>query len=99
MSNGLLMGKNRPSQLQEIVFASSKKAESRRITALLKENLIRKIAPRIYTSNLPDDPEVIIKRNWYWILAKLYPNALISHRSALEYKPTPGGHIFLTYSY
>lgn len=93
------MGKNPPSRLQEIVFASSNKAESRRITALLKEKLIRKIAPRIYTSNLSDEPEVIIKRNWYRILAHLYPDAIVSHRSALEYKPTPGGHIFLSYSY
>ncbi len=93
------MGKNPPSRLQEIVFATSNKAESRQITALLRESLIRKIAPRIYTSNLSDEPEVIIKRNWYWILSNLYPDALVSHRSALEYKPTPGGHIFLTYSY
>jgi hypothetical protein len=92
------MEKN-PPKLQEIVFASSNKAESRRITALLKEHLIRKIAPRIYTSNLSDESEVIIKRNWYRILAQLYPDAIVSHRSALEYKPTPGGHIFLTYSY
>ncbi len=93
------MEKNPPSRLQEIVFASSKKAESRQITALLKRNLIRKIAPRIYTSNFSDEPNVIINRNWYRILAHLYPDAIVSHRSALENKPTPGGHIFLTYSY
>jgi hypothetical protein len=29
----------------------------------------------------------------------LFPNALLSHRSALEFKPTSEGHIFLTYSY
>lgn len=93
------MGKNPPSRLQEIVFASSKKAESREISALLKRNLIRKIAPRIYTSNFSDEPDAIINRNWYRILAHLYPDAIVSHRSALEHKPTPGGHIFLTYSY
>lgn len=93
------MGKIPPSQIQEIVFASSNKAESRKITALSKEKLIRKIAPRIYTSNLSDVPASIIKRNWYRILAHLYPNALVSHRSALEFKPTASGHIFLTYSY
>lgn len=93
------MEKNPPSRLQEIVFASSKKAESRQITALLKRNLIRKIAPRIYTSNFSDEPNAIINRNWYRILAHLYPDAIVSHRSALENKPTAGGHIFLTYSY
>jgi hypothetical protein len=93
------MGKSPPSKIQEIIFASSEKSESRRITALLKEESIRKIAPRIYTSNLEEEPTLIIKRNWYRILAHLFPNALVSHRSALEFKPTSEGHIFLTYSY
>ena len=93
------MEKNTPSKIQEIIFASSQKSESRRIRHLLKENLIRKIASRIYTSNLEEDPATIIRRNWYRILARLYPNAILSHRSALEFKPTSTGHIFLTYSY
>lgn len=93
------MGKNTPSKIQEIIFASSEKSESRRITHLLKEKSIRKIASRIYTSNLEEDPALIIKRNWYLILAHLYSNAILSHRSALEFKPTSTGHIFLTYSY
>ncbi|MBX2913395.1 MAG: hypothetical protein M9954_01690 [Cyclobacteriaceae bacterium] len=93
------MGKITPSKVQEIIFASSEKKESRRITGLLKGKLVRKIAPRIYTSNLEEDPALIIRRNWYRILANQFPEALLSHRSALEFKPTPEGHIFLTYSY
>ncbi|MBS1543474.1 MAG: Fic family protein [Bacteroidetes bacterium] len=93
------MGKIAQSSVEEIIFASSEKSESRRITALLKEKKIRKIAPRIYTSNLKDTPSAIIKRNWYRILAKLYPEAILSHRSALEFKPTPKGLVFLTWSY
>lgn len=94
-----LMGKNPPSGIQEIIFASSDKAESRRITSLMKENVIRKIAPRIYTSNLTEEPSLIIKRNWYRILANQYPGSLLSHKSALEFKPTTSGHIFVTYTY
>ena len=90
------MGKNTPSKIQEIIFASSDKNESRRITALLKEKSIRKMAPRVYTSNLDEEPTAIIKRNWYRILARLFPDAQLSHRSALEFKPTSEGHIFLT---
>ena len=93
------MGKIALSTVQEIIFASSEKKESRRITELVKAKLIRKIAPRIYTSNLEEEPALIIKRNWYRILANQFPEALLSHRSALEFKPTPEGHIFLTYSY
>lgn len=93
------MGKISPSKIQEIIFASSEKSESRRITGLLKEKQIRKIAPRIYTSNLKEPPATTIKRNWYSILARLFPQALLSHRSALEFKPTSKGHIFLIWSY
>lgn len=93
------MSKIPPSKIQEIIFASSEKKESKRITALLKEKLIRKIATRIYTSNLEEEPASIIKRNWYRVLAHLFPEALLSHRSALEFKPTSQGHIYLTYSY
>ncbi len=87
------------STIQEIIFSSSEKSESKQLTALRKEKLIRKIAPRIYSSNLTEAPAAIIKRNWYHVLANLFPNALLSHRSALECKPTPVGHIFLTHSY
>ena len=93
------MGKIPPSKVQEIVFASSEKAESKRITALLKEGQISKIAPRVYTSNLSEEPAAIIKRNWFHILSALYPEALLSHRSALEFVPTLHGYVFLTYTY
>ena len=93
------MGKIPAPRLEEILFSSSDKAESAKISELGKKGIITKIAPRLYTSNLQEDPAVIIKRNWFKILATQYPDALLSHRSALEFRPTPGGHIFLTYTY
>ncbi len=93
------MEKIRGPRLEEILFGSSDKVKSARIRALEKKGIIRKIAPRLYTSNLTEDPEIIIRRNWYKILATQYPDALLSHRSALEFRPTPRGHIYLTYSY
>ena len=86
-------------RLQEILFGSSNKLESARIKSLEKEGIIKNIAPRIYTSNLEEEPAVIIKRNWYRILSSQYPDAILSHRSALEFRPTSAGHVFLTYSY
>lgn len=93
------MEKITPSRIQEILFASSDRVESRRITALLKGGSIRKIAPRIYSPNFRDEPAAIIKRNWYRVLSNLYPDAILSHRSALESKPTKNAHIYLTYIY
>jgi hypothetical protein len=93
------MEKNRTAHLQEILFGSGDKAESRKVSALVKKGLAKKIAPRIYTTNLEETPETIIKRNWFRILAAQYPKSLLSHRSALECKPTTNGHIYVTYSY
>lgn len=84
--------------LPELLFGSSNDAESRRLGRLVKEETIRKLIPRVYTSNLADDPAAIIHRNWMIILAKLYPGALLSHRSALEFRPSPKGNIYLTYN-
>ncbi|MBO7101617.1 MAG: Fic family protein [Bacteroidales bacterium] len=84
---------------QDVIIASSDKEKSKLITRLKKEGAIRKIAPRIYTANKIDSPEKIIRRNLYFILGELYPGALVSHRSAMEYAPTESGHFYVTYNY
>jgi ribosomal protein L24 len=94
-----LIEKNLQSTIDEILFGSSDKALSQQISRLEKAGKIKKIAPRIYTSNLTEQPEVLVKRNWYKILAHQYPGALLSHRSALEFKPSLSGEIFITYKY
>lgn len=88
-----------PIHLQEVVFSSSDPGYSKQISKLEKAGKLRKIASRIYTPNFIDAPETIIRRNLFTILGKLYPGALLSHRSALEFQPTTAGHIFLTYTY
>lgn len=85
--------------LPEIIFSSSNPTISKQIKKLENEEKVIKIASRIYTSNLKETPESIIRRNLFQILAHQYPNALLSHRSAFEYKPTSTGNIFLTYTY
>jgi len=88
-----------PIHLQEVVFSSSDPQKSKQISRLEKAEKLRKIAPRIYTPNFKDSPGTIIRRNLFAILGKLYPGAMLSHRSALEFQPTSAGHIFITYTY
>lgn len=88
-----------PIHLQEVVFSSSNSAMSKQISKLEKAGKLRKIAARIYSPNFTDNPETILRRNLFAILGKLYPGSMLSHRSALEFKPTSAGHIFLTYTY
>ena len=85
--------------ISEIEIASSDRKESETRRNLVKRGLLRKIAPRIYTTNLEETPEIVIRRNLFYILGQLYPKAVISHRSAYELKPTDKGDIFLTYKY
>lgn len=93
------MENNIPIHLQEVIFASSDTAINRQLGKLEEARLIKKIAPRIYTSNFNESAEVIIRRNIFTILGKLYPGAILSHRSALEFKPTSENQIFVTYTY
>jgi len=85
--------------LQEIIYGSPDSVISRRISKWQTEGRIKKIAPRIYTSNFEDSPEEIIRRNIFPILGHLYPGAVLSHRSAFEFAPTAGNQIFVTYKY
>jgi len=84
-------------RLQEIIIGT--KERSKEIGKLEKEGLVRKIAPRMYTSSLEEEPGKVIRRNWYRLVSELFPEAFLSHRSALERIPTPGGHLYLTRSY
>ncbi|GAB1417208.1 Fic family protein [Paludibacter sp.] len=83
---------------KEIIFGASNSVESRRITKLEKEGKLKKIAPRIYTSNLFDSEDNIIRRNLFEIIAWRLPGAIISHRSAFSMALTPSGDFFLTAS-
>lgn len=93
------MENNIPIHLQEVIFASSDIAISKQLGKLEKMGQIKKIAPRIYTSNFNEPTDVIIRRNIFAILGKLYPGSVLSHRSALEFKPTSANQIFVTYTY
>lgn len=89
------MKKNSP----EIVFSSKNNKESKQISQQLKAGLLRKIAPKIYTTQLEEPASEIIYRNRYKIASYLFPGAIISHRTAFEGDVKLGGTLFLTYSH
>lgn len=85
--------------LSEIIFGTSENKASKRLRRLLRAGKARKIAPRLYTTNLADPPAKVVRDNLYEILGGLFPKAIISHRTALEGKPTAKWEIFLTGAY
>ncbi len=84
---------------KEIVFASPDPAVSRVISRLVGEGRLRKLAPRLYTTNLADSAENIVRRNILNILMWRFPGTVISHRSAREMRLTEEGRFFLTGSF
>lgn len=84
-------------RLQEIIIGTTERSPE--IRKLENQGLIRKIAPRVYTSRLEEDAEKVIRRNWYRLVSDLFPDAVLSHRSALERTPTSEGFLYLTRSY
>lgn len=85
--------------LSEIIFGTSDNKEAKRLRKLLLSQKARRIASKIYTTNLTDSAESIIRENIYQILGHIFPGTVISHRTAIEGGPTKGGEVFLTGSY
>ena len=81
---------------KEIVFASSDTGVSHAISRFVKQGKLRKIAPRLYTTNFIDSDENIVRRNILSILMWRFPGTVISHRSAREMRITQDGYFFLT---
>jgi hypothetical protein len=82
--------------LPPFLFASKTQRDKRLLARLKAEGRIRSIGPRLYTS-LPDSKLLgAIRGSWATIVAALFPDAVVSHRTALEYLPNDAGHVFLT---
>jgi hypothetical protein len=82
-----------------LLIAGRHKTDARQLQRLAKQGKLRRIHPGIYTDDLTQPIEAIVRRELYALCAAIAPGAIISHRSALETKPTPGGRFYLTGSY
>lgn len=68
---------------------------SRDVSRAVKAGKLRKLASRLYTRNLTDPPEVVVRRDLWHIVAGYFPGALIADRTALENAPASNGSVFL----
>lgn len=84
---------------KELILATDDANESKMLSRLLEKGRVRKLAPKVYTTNLIDSPESIIRRNLLELLAWRLPGCVISHRSAQSMRPTEKGNIYITYSF
>ncbi|MEX2601177.1 MAG: Fic family protein [Balneolaceae bacterium] len=73
----------------------SNKQISAQVSKAVAEGKLKKLASRLYTKNLVDDPNVIVRRRWYELLKEYYPDALIADRTAIENSPANDGSVFI----
>lgn len=92
-----MVAKKTARKLPEVFLSTTEM--SAMVRRMVGRGELRKIGPRLYTPNQVDAPEVIVARNLWQVIGLLFPGAVVSHRTALTQKPTPGGTVFLTGAY
>lgn len=81
------------SALPEVFVSDASLAAA--VSREVKRGALRKLASRLYTRNLNDPPEQIVRRNLWPLVAAYLPGALIADRTALENRPAADGSVFL----
>jgi len=76
------------------VFVSDT-AISQSVSSAVARGKLRKIGSRLYTRNLDEAPERLVKRHWYHLITDYFPDALITDRTALENQPASDGSVCL----
>ena len=77
-------------------FPSKKQTERKYLGNLKKQGLVYKAGPRLYTSVPKKNLPKAIRANWSQIVSRLFPDSVLSHRSAIEFTPDAAGFIHLT---
>ena len=89
-----LKGQKMPLKDFPEVFLSNE-AIKKQVARELRKGTIRKIGPRLYSKNLKDSPEYIVKKHVWAIVSEYFIDGLVADRTALENVPTQDGAIFL----
>jgi hypothetical protein len=79
---------------QDEVFFSSADT-SRAIRRAMGRNELRQIGPRLYTANLQDPVDEVLRRNWTLVAGGYFPGAVVVDRTAFEALPAEDGSVFL----
>jgi hypothetical protein len=81
------------STMPEVFVSSSELAAA--VSREVKMGRLLKLGSRLYTRNLKEAPEKLVRRNLWPLVASYLPGALIADRTALENRPAPDGSVFL----
>jgi len=87
------MAKNWLDMLPEVFISTT--AQSSAVSRATAKGALRRIGPKLYTRNLVDPPEQVVRRHLWPLIAAYVPGALVADRTALENVPASDGSIFV----
>lgn len=87
-----------PPILPPVLFAGRTRTERSRVAELKKRGAIRPVGPGVYVSVPEKDIAKTLRDAWSLIVANRFPGALVSHRTALEFRPSAEGNVIITAS-
>ena len=76
------------------IFLSTPQLASR-VSRDLKEGRVRKLAPTVYTTNVTEAPDSLVRRQLWHVASLVFPDAVITDRTAFEAGPSKDGSVFL----
>jgi len=65
----------------------STRETAKAVSAAVSAGKLRKIGPTLYSTNMTDPVEVVIRRNMWQIVALYCPGAIITDRTGIEARP------------
>jgi hypothetical protein len=84
----------RPASPLPEIFLSTPQLASR-VSRDLKEGRVRKLAPALYTTNVTESPEALVRRHLWRVASLVFPDAVITDRTAFEAGASSDGSVFL----
>jgi hypothetical protein len=93
-----------PTHGEILITTREDESGGRQIRRRAQAGELRQIVERVYTSNLQDNLEAVVRRNIWYIVPHLYPKTVMTSRTGAKmspYQPEKGGksYIFLTGPY
>ena len=89
------MARKRPSVTRWSQVVQGTREVTRAVSRAVQAGELRPIGPNLYTPNLDEDLEVLIRRHWFDIVGYLVPEAVVSFRTAIDAKPATDGSVFV----
>jgi len=88
-----LMPRNPIDSLPEVFVSTTELSTA--VSRGVRQGKLRQIGSKLYTKNLQDAPEQIVRRHLWPVVAAYVPGALIADRTAIENVPAADGSIFV----